>query len=95
MFVNGQPIEVPAAIGIDIDDPAVKELDSEIGPGWGGIPEEGCDDPRISPMHTHFSDGVLHTESASDRPNTLCEFFTEWGVALDAECVGGYASLMP
>lgn len=90
VFVNGQPVEVPAAIGIDIDDPAVKQLDSENGRGWGGIPEEGCDDPCISPLHTHFSDGVLHTESASDRPNTLGEFFAEWGVALDAECVGGY-----
>lgn len=90
VFVNGQPVEVPAAIGIDIDDPAVKQLDSDNGPGWGGIPEEGCDDPCISPLHTHFSDGVLHTESANDRPNTLGEFFKEWGVALDAECVGGY-----
>ena len=90
VFVNGQPVEVPGAIGIDIDDPAVKEFDTEFGPSWGGIPEEGCDDPCISPLHTHASDGVLHTEAAIDRPNTLGEFFTEWGVALDAECVGGY-----
>lgn len=66
-----QTVEVPAAIGIDIEDPAVKEFDSETGPGWGGIPEEGCADPCISPLHTHFSDGVLSTEAASDRPNTL------------------------
>jgi hypothetical protein len=90
VFVNGEPVEVPAAIGIDIEDPAVKEFDSEIGPSWGGIPEEGCADPCISPLHTHASDGVLHTEAASDSPNTLGEFFTEWGVALDAQCVGGY-----
>lgn len=90
VFVNGQPVEVPGAIGIDIDDPAVKRFDSEDGPGWGGIPAEGCDDPCISPLHTHSSDGVLHTESAVDLPNTLDEFFTEWGVTLDAGCVGGY-----
>ena len=90
VFVNGQPVEVPAAIGIEIEDPAVKEFDSETGPAWGGIPEEGCADPCISPLHTHSSDGVLHTEAASDRRNTLGEFFTEWGVALDDECVGGY-----
>lgn len=92
VFVNGQLVDVPAAIGIDIEDPAVKELDSETGPGWGGIPEEGCVDPRISPLHTHFSDGGLHTEAASDRPSTLGEFFTEWGVVLDASCVGGYCT---
>lgn len=92
VFVNGQPVEVPGAIGIDIDDPAVKEFDSgdESGVGYGGIPEEGCDDPCISPLHTHSADGVLHTESPNDRPNTLGEFFTEWGVALDDGCVGGY-----
>jgi hypothetical protein len=90
VFVNGQPVEVPAAIGINIDDPAVKETDSEFGPSYGRISAEGCHDPCISPLHTHFADGVLHTESERDDPNTLGEFFTEWGVVLDANCVGGY-----
>ena len=90
VFLNGQPIEIPGAIGIDIEDPAVKKFDSDAGPSYGGIPEEGCEDPCISPLHTHASDGVLHTEAPSERPNTLGEFFTEWGVALDADCIGGY-----
>jgi hypothetical protein len=34
----------------------------------------------------------LHTESAADQPNTLGQFFTEWGVTLTAQCVGGYCS---
>ena len=90
VFVNGEPVEVPGGIGIDITDPAVQEFDDPSGTSWGGIPEEGCDDPCISPLHTHGSDGVLHTESAIDRPNTLGEFFIQWGVVLDAGCVGGY-----
>ena len=90
VFLNGERVDVPAGIGIDIENPAVRESESESGPGYGGIPEEGCNEPCISPLHTHFSDGVLHTESASESPNTLGEFFTEWGVALDAGCIGGY-----
>ena len=91
VFVNGEPIEVPAAIGIVIDDPAVKEFPSDLGSEYGGIdPEKGCDDPCISPLHTHSADGVLHTESAITAPNTLGQFFTEWDVKLDPECVGGY-----
>jgi len=93
VFVNGQPVEVPAAIGIVIDDPAVKEFPTESGTDYGGIdPKEGCENPCISPLHTHSADGVLHTESAITSPNTLGQFFTEWDVALDAECVGGYCA---
>jgi len=36
--------------------------------------------------------GIVHTESAVDHPNTLGQFFTEWGVPHTAECVGGYCS---
>ncbi len=46
--------------------------------------------PGISPLHTHFADGVLHTEAKKDQFNTLGEFFTEWNVRLDSGCVGGY-----
>jgi hypothetical protein len=41
-------------------------------------------------LHTHFDDGVLHTESATRRGNRLGQFFTEWGVRLDRKCVDGY-----
>ena len=93
VFVDGQPVEVPAAIGIVIDDPAVKGFPSEFGTDYGGIdPQEGCENPCISPLHTHSADGVLHTESAVTSPNTLGQLFTEWGVPLDADCVGGYCA---
>ncbi len=89
VFVNGDPVVVPAAIGINTDDPGVKTFKSPDGStGYGRI--ELCDKPCISPLHTHSTDGILHTESASSVPNRLGQFFTEWGVRLDPSCVGGY-----
>ena len=89
VFVNGEPVEVPGGIGINIDDPAVQTFEGETGTAYGGI-DPPCEEPCISPLHTHEADGVLHTESAVDQPNTLGEFFIEWGVVLSPECVGGY-----
>jgi hypothetical protein len=89
VFVNGEPVEVPAAIGIEIRDPGVRRFDDGLGgTAYGGI--DLCDQPCISPLHTHDRTGILHTESALEDPNTLGEFFTEWGVRLDEDCVGGY-----
>lgn len=39
---------------------------------------------RISPLHTHDDTGVIHMESAVDRPFTLGQLFTAWGVPLSA-----------
>jgi hypothetical protein len=85
VFVNGDPVVVPAGIGIDITDPGVQ---TGPGPSYGGIAQ--CEHPCISPLHTHDTTGILHTESQIDHPNTLGEFFIEWGVALNDRCVGGY-----
>jgi len=84
VFVDGQPIVVPAGIGINIDDPEVHHFDNPI--GYGGIRE--CAAPCISPLHTHAESGILHTESEEATPNTLGEFFDEWGVTLSRTCVG-------
>jgi hypothetical protein len=90
VFVNGDAVVVPAGIGINIADPAVKRFKANDGStGYGGI-DPPCAEPCISPLHTHFDDGVLHTEAKKDRFNTLGEFFTEWNVRLDTRCVGGY-----
>jgi hypothetical protein len=90
VFVNGKPVLVPAGIGIAIDDPAVKRFQATDGSiGYGGI-NPPCFSPCISPLHTHFTDGVLHTEAKEDQFNNLGEFFTEWNVRLDRKCVGGY-----
>lgn len=88
VFVNGRPVTVPAGIGINTKDPGVKRFPTEDGStGYGQI--DGCDTPCISPLHTHDRTGILHTESATPAPNTLGQFFTEWGVKLSRSCVGG------
>ncbi|MBA3734227.1 MAG: hypothetical protein H0W90_03355 [Actinobacteria bacterium] len=90
VFVNGEPVPIPAGIGIEIHDPSVKSFKAKDGSmGYGGI-SPPCSTPCISPLHTHFVDGVLHTEAKEDKFNTLGEFFTEWDVRLDRKCVGGY-----
>jgi hypothetical protein len=83
MFLNGDKVLVPAGIGININDPGVQHGP---GPSYGGI--KLCNQPCISQLHTHTIDGVLHTESKQSTPNTLGQFFTEWNVKLDANCVG-------
>ena len=91
VFVDGKPITVPAGIGINVDDPAVRRFDEPDGSvGYGDI--KVCAQPCISPLHTHDPDGIIHTESASSEPTTLGQFFIEWGVALTDSCVGEYCS---
>lgn len=90
VFVNGKPVLVPAGIGIDLDNSAVQ---SETGPDdiviGAGLSQE-CDEPCISPLHTHDLSGLLHTETKTPSPNQLGQFFTQWAVRLDSNCVGGY-----
>lgn len=89
VFVNGTRIQVPAGIGIDTSNPAAKSFDLDGGGVAWGLQAE-CSTPCISPLHTHDPDGVIHTESATPTPNLLGQLFTQWGVALDANCVGDY-----
>src|SRR3954447_660684 len=92
VFVNGRPVPVPAGLGINISDPGVHSGPDPTGSGnsYGGI--QLCAKPCISPLHTHDATGVLHTESATVTPNRLGQLFTEWGVRLTPECVGGYCT---
>lgn len=85
VFVDGAAVPVPAGIGINTADPGVKTFGEGPEVGYGGI--EGCDQPCISPLHTHDPDGILHTESADNKPNTLRQFFVEWGVRFTATCL--------
>jgi hypothetical protein len=87
VFVDGKPITVPAGIGININDPAVRRGDEPDGSvSYGGI--ELCNEPCISPLHTHQVSGIIHTESSDPKPHTLGQFFIEWGVPLSETCVG-------
>lgn len=89
IFVNGAPKLVPGGIGIRTDDPQVHSGPVNGLPSYGGIAEP-CATPCISPLHTHDATGVLHTESATEKDNTLGQLFTEWDVPLSASCVGTY-----
>ncbi|MDQ6651019.1 MAG: hypothetical protein M3Z02_13015 [Actinomycetota bacterium] len=44
---------------------------------------------KISPLHTHDASGVIHIEAAKSDVFTLGQLFTEWGVRLSPDCVGG------
>jgi hypothetical protein len=89
VFLNGSHILVPAGIGIDTTNPAVHKFTILGQPAWGGI-DPPCDQPCISPLHTHDVSGVLHTESATHKDNTLGQFFIQWNVKLTANCVATY-----
>ena len=86
VFFNGDPVTVPAGIGIDTTNPAVVSDEQGV-----GLTSE-CDKPCISPLHTHATDGVLHTETKTPEPNTLGQFFVQWDVELDASCVGEFCA---
>jgi hypothetical protein len=90
VFVEGKPVVVPAGVGINIDDPRVHRFKEPDGsPSYGGITRP-CGKPCISPLHTHDTTGILHTESRTPGPTTLGEFFVEWAVPLSSDCVGSY-----
>jgi hypothetical protein len=91
VFVDGQAILVPAGVGINIEDPEVIYFE-DVG-SYGGI--EMCDQPCISPLHTHDESGVIHTESSDPEPHTLGQFFVEWGVELSETCVGEHCAPTP
>ncbi len=91
VFVDGQPVTVPAGLGIDIDNPGVRTFEDGGSTSYGGI-DPPCATPCISPLHTHDVTGVIHTESATRKYNTLGQLFTEWGVKLDENCVGTYCA---
>ncbi len=91
LFVDGATIRIPAGIGIDIGSSGVTD---------NRTPDGTADDYQVticpaaclSPLHTHDPSGILHSESrAANHPAYLLgQFFTEWGVKLDANCVGQY-----
>jgi hypothetical protein len=90
VFIDGNAVVVPAGIGINVADPAVRHGEWNGAASHGGI--AGCAQPCISPLHTHDVSGVIHTESATPTPNKLGAFFIEWGVAFSASCVGQFCA---
>ena len=91
VFIDGQKVVVPAGIGINTADPEVKHFENPV--GYGGI--KLCAQPCISPLHTHDETGIIHTESRETKPNTLGQFFTEWGLKLTDTCVADLCDPTP
>jgi hypothetical protein len=89
VFVNGRPVVIPGGIGIETTDPAVIKFGES---HYGGIPEEGCEQVCISPLHTHEADGVIHLEAQAAGQFTLGQLFEELAIRLDASCVGEYCA---
>ena len=77
IFVNGQPQQVPAGIGI----PSAQVQQTAAGPF---VTSGKC----FYFLHTHAADGIIHIESPNQRAYTLGEFFDEWGQTLSATQVG-------
>jgi hypothetical protein len=44
----------------------------------------------LTELHTHDTRGVIHIEAQKTRDFTLGQFFAEWGVFLNSNCVGSY-----
>jgi hypothetical protein len=44
----------------------------------------------LTELHTHDASGIIHVESPVQRSFTLGQFFCEWGVKLNASCLGSY-----
>lgn len=88
VFVNGQALTVPAGIGINTQDPGVGSfpIASGVSVGLVGPCQHAC----ISPLHTHDASGLIHIEAPRREPFDLGQFFTEWGVHLNAACVANY-----
>jgi hypothetical protein len=92
VFVDGVPVQVPSAIGIDIEATGIEHKLSDDGTAHEYFLPGSCDTPCLSPLHTHNPTGIIHTESKDpdQQPYTLGQFFTEWGVPLNANCVGQF-----
>jgi hypothetical protein len=56
-------------------------------PAFVGIDQEAG---FLTELHTHDASGIVHVESPVQRSFTLGQFFCEWGVKLNASCLGPY-----
>ena len=91
LFVDGHQVPVPGGIGIDIGAAGVADTPTPDG-AQHFYSVKTCPAACLSPLHTHDPSGLIHTESKvkNHPPDLLGQFFTEWGVRMDASCVGEY-----
>ncbi|HEX4521785.1 MAG TPA: hypothetical protein VH063_19575 [Gaiellaceae bacterium] len=91
ILANGRKVTIPAGIGL------VGPFDT--GPCPPGSKLGDCATGHVyfakaavAPIHTHSTSGLIHIESDRKGTYTLGQFFDEWGVRLDASCLGGYCA---
>jgi hypothetical protein len=91
LFVDGVHQVIPAGIGIAIGLPGVRDELTPDGTAHSYFVSL-CAQPCLSPLHTHDPSGIIHEESrtANHPPYSLGQFFIEFGLRLDANCVGDY-----
>ncbi len=89
VLANGAKITVPAGVG----------MAAPVDRGSCQPPVGDCAtghfftaDVANSPLHTHSASGLIHIEPDRRGTYTLGQFFAEWGVRLNASCVGGYCA---
>jgi hypothetical protein len=78
IFVNGQPRQIPYAIGIA---PPIQVTQTVSG---GFVSGGSC----FYWLHTHAADGIIHIESPTQKLYTLGQFFDMWGQSLAPGQVG-------
>jgi hypothetical protein len=78
--INGEAVPIPSDIGITIG----QMVDTEL----SGM--------RMSPTHTHESDGTIHLENLNPRSKpetlTLGYFFHVWGKPFNSTCIFDYCT---
>ena len=76
--INGEKQFIPVNIGITVG----KIMDTEV----AGM--------RMSPMHTHETDGTIHMEQQNPKEHTmkLGYFFDVWDKKFDSECIFEYCN---
>ena len=83
--LSAEQLEVHYHVHLDVIDDGKKVTV----PAGIGFVVEGGKVQGLTVLHTHDTSGVLHVESATPKPYTLGQAFTEWGVALSATQIGG------
>jgi len=91
MTVDGNPIQIPAQIGID---PSLWKDHSLDQYGMQSM-NMNMVMPGMATLHTHNTSGIIHVESSVYRTYTLGEFLNNWGLDLNGKTVKATVDGMP
>ena len=79
IYVDGQPMTVPAGVGITTPWQTQTESDGSLWIDSGS---------HFYYLHTHTTDGIIHIESPTETSYKLGQFFAEWNQPLSTTQVG-------